>query len=464
MAVLLVPGLVLGHAELDTPTPADKSTVTDAGRRGLGHLHPGDEGGRQHACRQGLVGGGPSPRAASIPTDDKRMVATPATPLGTGTYQVEWTSTRRGQRGRARDLDLHRGDRGAAVPHSGGDRRGVRRSNAPQSPRRAERRPPHRPDPARRPADGSSHGSGSDVLLPIIVALIVLGAGAAYLLSRRNRPPDPSVIRDGLGRLAVRVSGVARARDRPRRLPARRRSRHTRSTRPTRAGCHWRSTWSGRPRRSPCRSSSSSSATCGRRRPTWIAEGSLPPAWLRYTLRAHRPDRLGLDHRPGDRRELERRRRRDALPVGLRLGRAGDHLRDGRTGLALPRSVLDPPRHRRRAPAPAGRPGLGDRRLPGAPRSLAGRHRLRVLRLARARRLRRPVDAVHRARRLHRAHPGDDGPVRARRMALARRDLHGLVPDPRPARPLATGRRGGARPSRARSGAACSSPAGRRPT
>ena len=41
-------------------------------------------------------------------------------------------------------------------------------------------------------ADGSSTGSGSDVLLPIIVALIVLGAGAAYLLSRRNRPPDPS--------------------------------------------------------------------------------------------------------------------------------------------------------------------------------------------------------------------------------------------------------------------------------
>jgi hypothetical protein len=28
------------------------------------------------------------------------------------------------------------------------------------------------------------------VILPIIVALIVLAAGAAYLLSRRNRPLD----------------------------------------------------------------------------------------------------------------------------------------------------------------------------------------------------------------------------------------------------------------------------------
>ena len=40
LAVLLVPGLVLAHAELDTPTPADKSTVTNAGDRGLGHVHP----------------------------------------------------------------------------------------------------------------------------------------------------------------------------------------------------------------------------------------------------------------------------------------------------------------------------------------------------------------------------------------------------------------------------------------
>jgi hypothetical protein len=28
------------------------------------------------------------------------------------------------------------------------------------------------------------------VVIPIIVALIVLGAGAAYLLTRRNRPAD----------------------------------------------------------------------------------------------------------------------------------------------------------------------------------------------------------------------------------------------------------------------------------
>ena len=37
---------------------------------------------------------------------------------------------------------------------------------------------------------GDSTGSGGDVVVPIIVALTVLGAGAAYLLTRRNRPAD----------------------------------------------------------------------------------------------------------------------------------------------------------------------------------------------------------------------------------------------------------------------------------
>ena len=55
--------------------------------------------------------------------------------------------------------------------------------------------------------------------------------------------------------------------------------------------------------------------------------------------RAHR---LGLDRRPGRRRRLVGRRRRDAVPVGLRLGRRGDGVGAHRAGLALPGSVLDP--------------------------------------------------------------------------------------------------------------------------
>jgi hypothetical protein len=39
-------------------------------------------------------------------------------------------------------------------------------------------------------AGGGAAGTG-DVLLPIVVALIVVGAGAAYFLTRRNRPTLP---------------------------------------------------------------------------------------------------------------------------------------------------------------------------------------------------------------------------------------------------------------------------------
>ena len=207
------------------------------------------------------------------------------------------------------------------------------------------------------------------------------------------------------------------------------RSPPTPSTRPTRAGCRSRSTSSARRPRSPCRSSSSSSATSGRSPPDLTAEGHLPPALDPAPAPGHRDRRLGLDHRPGHRRRLERRRRRDAVPVGLRLGRPGHRVRGHRAGLAVPRPVLDDPRLRRRDPAGAARPGLGGRRLPGPLRSLAGDHRLRLLRLARARRPGRTVDPVHRARRLHRADGRDDGPVRARRMALPGRDVHRLVPD-----------------------------------
>src|SRR4029077_13819813 len=68
-----------------------------------------------------------------------------------------------------------------------------------------------------------------------------------------------------------------------------------------------------------------------------------------------------------------------------------------------------------RLPPPAGNRLGGPRRLPGAAGPLAGRHRLRLRRLARACDARgRAVDPVHRPPRLHRLHARDDGPVRPR--------------------------------------------------
>ena len=188
MAVLLVPGLVLAHAELDTPTPADKSTVTTPVTEVSGtFIQRMKVDGSTLVVK--LVGGGTVAEGGVDPTDDKRMVATPTSPLGSGSYQVEWTTNS------AEDNEVARGTWTFTVAVAAPSPSPAVTAAASAVPTAAVSTPPSAiaslpPTPAPS-ADGSSTGSGSDVLLPIIIALIVLGAGAAYLLSRRNRPPDP---------------------------------------------------------------------------------------------------------------------------------------------------------------------------------------------------------------------------------------------------------------------------------
>ena len=88
-----------------------------------------------------------------------------------------------------------------------------------------------------------------------------------------------------------------------------------------------------------------------------------------------RADRLDLGRRPGHRRRHERRRRHDAVPVGLRLGRRGDAVGVRRAGLALDRPVHDDPRPRRGGAAGRRVRRLGRRRVPGGDRALAGDRR-----------------------------------------------------------------------------------------
>ncbi len=130
------------------------------------------------------------------PADATRMVATPATPLGSGKYAVAWTSV-------ALDGHVERGTWtftvAVAPTPSPTPVPTATPSVAPSATAAATAAPtptplPATPAPTAAPtptpsADGSATGSGSDVVLPIIIALIVLGAGAAYLLSRRGQRP-----------------------------------------------------------------------------------------------------------------------------------------------------------------------------------------------------------------------------------------------------------------------------------
>ena len=188
MVALSLPALVLAHAELETATPADGATVTE----------PVEE-------ISGIYSEAMTPDGSSLvvkdsdgatvasgdvdPEDDTRMVATPATPLGNGRYRVESTATSADGH---TERTIWRFTVAVAPTPSPTPVTTTAPSVAPSvAPTPAPATPVPSPAPTPVPsADGSPTGSGNDVLLPIIFALIILGAGAAYLLSRRNRPSD----------------------------------------------------------------------------------------------------------------------------------------------------------------------------------------------------------------------------------------------------------------------------------
>ena len=191
LLVPLVASLASAHAQLDTPTPADKATVTQpvtvVGGTFVERVNPNGS-----SLVVKLVGGGTVATGGVDPTNAKQMVATPATPLGSGSYVVQWTTVS------LDDGELARGTwtftvavaPSAAATPSASPTPG---SSATVAPSAAATVVPPTIAPTPQPsAAGDTAGSGSDVVVPIIVALIVLGAGAAYLLSRRNRPTTPT--------------------------------------------------------------------------------------------------------------------------------------------------------------------------------------------------------------------------------------------------------------------------------
>jgi methionine-rich copper-binding protein CopC len=189
LAVMLLPGLAAAHSELVTSDPAEAAAVSSPYTGPIvltfsEHLASG--------TKADLVDpSGTTAATAVVDPDAKTMTFTPTAPLSPGDWEVRWTSV-------ADDGDLLRGvvkftvavAASAAVTASPVASAAPSASDAP-----ASAAPASAAASAAAPSPsgaGTATGSGGDVVLPIIVALLVLAGGAAWLLTRRNRPGGPT--------------------------------------------------------------------------------------------------------------------------------------------------------------------------------------------------------------------------------------------------------------------------------
>jgi len=174
LAVTLLPGLVAAHSDLVSSDPAQGAVVPSpySGPIVLTFSEPLASG----SMADLVDSAGTTFAKAVVDPNAKTMTFTLTTPLAPGAWQVRWVSI-------ADDGDLLRDIVTFTVAAS-----------ASTSPSASAAAPSAIPSATTSPSPsgaGTTTGTGGgDVILPIIVALIILGAGAAYLLTRRNRRLD----------------------------------------------------------------------------------------------------------------------------------------------------------------------------------------------------------------------------------------------------------------------------------
>jgi len=183
VAALLVPGLVSAHSELVSSDPASGANVSSPYTGPIiltfsEHLASGS--------KADLVDpSGATIASATVDQNAMTMTFALTTPLTPGDYQVKWVSI-------ADDGDVLRQPIvtfTVAANASPADSASAAASGGPSATAVPTTAPSAAPTPAPSPGSDAG-GSGGDVVIPIIVVLIVLGAGATYLLTRRNRPTD----------------------------------------------------------------------------------------------------------------------------------------------------------------------------------------------------------------------------------------------------------------------------------
>jgi LPXTG-motif cell wall-anchored protein len=180
LLVLAIPGVASGHAELETATPADGTTVegtpdviellfTEA-------VSEGSSLELRSSSDAVIATGGPDPAGTT------RMTLTPAD-LAPGGYTVRWTAVADDghvERGTVAFTVLAPAPTPSPTPAPTGTPAVTPSSSPSASPSPT---PTPAPSPSADPTD--STGGTTDVIIPIVAAVVLLGALGAYLLRRR---------------------------------------------------------------------------------------------------------------------------------------------------------------------------------------------------------------------------------------------------------------------------------------
>jgi methionine-rich copper-binding protein CopC len=188
--ILLVPTLVSAHAELDTATPPDGSTVEGSPPEVSGTYTQdmkadGSSIQLRDAADEVVAEGGVDP------SDDRRMVIEDLPGLVPGAYEVRWTTVS------AEDDEVARGTWSFTVTAAPTPTATI--APTPSATLEPSATPTLEPSPtptasptaAPSPAPGDPASTGMDVLLPILVGLVIVAIAAFFLLRRRG-PVEPT--------------------------------------------------------------------------------------------------------------------------------------------------------------------------------------------------------------------------------------------------------------------------------
>ncbi len=187
VAALLVPTIALGHAELDTATPKDKSTVqtppTEIVMTFTEPVVPSKSSIKLVDGSGSVIAQGSTVDAA----DAKTMRLAITGDLTPATYTVRWTTAS------ALDGDLDHGTTtftlaaAASVAPSATPAPSAATSSAPASAAASVAPPSVAPSPSSSSPPATPAASTSDAVIPVVIALIVLAALGLWLLRGRSR-------------------------------------------------------------------------------------------------------------------------------------------------------------------------------------------------------------------------------------------------------------------------------------